>query len=477
MLCSRLSEVLPCLISHNQGAFIKGRSLAHNILIFQDLIKNYNRKNTSLRCVLKTDLSKAYDTVDWGFLERLLISFRFPTRFINWVMVCLRGTSYVLMMNGRLQGGFQGVKGLRQGDPISPLLFVLVMEYLSRLLQLGAKQPAFRSGMKANLSKSQVFFGGISAQDKAQLQKVLQLEEGSFPLKYLGIPMRPTKWKEADCGEILKKIKLRLHTWSSRHLSYAGLGFGEGTKWNKAMLGKYLWAISHQQEALWVKWIHSVYLKGQDFWLYQLKADTSWYWKKVFQLRSLFTQEDIDKASSQGKFKIGLLYASLIHQAPVKYHQFLWSRMSVPKHKFITWQAINSKLLTRDHLLRVFLILESTLCPVCELIDESHSHLFFDCIFSQQVVRLVQDWVRCNWPLFFSAWTGWIEDMRRGVRASLVAAVFSATVYYLWHNRNICFIHHYSLSVKAVIDMIKKDIMYRLSCFSHKNLRGFELSF
>ncbi|XP_062111652.1 uncharacterized protein LOC133823078 [Humulus lupulus] len=256
------------------------------------------------------------------------------------------------------------------------------MEYLSRLLQFGAMQPAFRfhpmckslkiinlcfaddlvifckanydsvqiikqmfdefcnsSGMKANLNKSQVFFGGISAQDKSQLQEVLHLEEGSFPLKYLGIPMRPTKWKEADCGEILKKIKLRLHTWSSRHLSYAGrvqlitsvllglrnywmnifllpqsvikevdklcmwflwghngtrsnfhltawstvclpktlggLGFGEGSKWNKAMLGKYIWAINHQQETLRVKWIHTVYLKGTDFWLYQLKTDTS----------------------------------------------------------------------------------------------------------------------------------------------------------------------------------------------------------
>ncbi|XP_062118480.1 uncharacterized protein LOC133832113 [Humulus lupulus] len=64
MLCSKLSEVLPSIISPNQGAFIRGRSLAHNILIFQDLIKNYNRGNASPRCALKIDLSKAYDTVD-----------------------------------------------------------------------------------------------------------------------------------------------------------------------------------------------------------------------------------------------------------------------------------------------------------------------------------------------------------------------------------------------------------------------------
>ncbi|XP_062083474.1 uncharacterized protein LOC133789725 [Humulus lupulus] len=353
--------------------------------------------------------------------------------------------------------------------------------------------------------------------------------------------MRPTKWKEADCGEILKKIKLRLHTWSSRHLSYAGkvqlitsvllglrnywmnifllpqsvikevdklcmwflwsnngtrsnfhltawskvclpktlggLGFGEGSKWNKAMLGKYIWPINHQHETLWVKWIHTIYLKGTNFWHYQLKSDTSWYWKKLCQLRNLFAQEDIDNVSSHGKFKIGLLYARLIHQVPAKYHQFVWNRMSIPKHKFITWQVVNSKLLTRDHLLRVFMVLDSVLCSICELVDESHNHLFFDCLFSQQVVQLIQGWVRCTWPIGFTAWTVWIEDMKEGIHASLVAAVFSATVYYLWHNRNICYIHHYSLSVKVVVDLIKKDIMFRLSCFNHKNVRGIKLSY
>ncbi|XP_062074810.1 uncharacterized protein LOC133778804 [Humulus lupulus] len=226
---------------------------------------NYNRKNTSPRCALKIDLSKAYDTVNWCFLERLLVCLRFPTRFIHWVMVCLRSTSYVLMMNGRLQGGFQGVKGLRQGDPISPLLFVLIMEYLTQLLQLGAQQHDFRfhplckslkiinlcfadgliifykanrgsgqcvkkifddfcssTGLKANLSKSQVYFGGVLNANKVNLLQVLQFEEGTFPFKYLGVPMRPKKWKAADCGVILRKIKLRLHTWASRHLSYAG---------------------------------------------------------------------------------------------------------------------------------------------------------------------------------------------------------------------------------------------------------------
>ncbi|XP_062118678.1 uncharacterized protein LOC133832334 [Humulus lupulus] len=78
------------------------------------------------------------------------------------------------------------------------------------------------TGLQINESKSQVYFGGVSAAEKLQISAELNLSEGSFPLKYLGVPMRPTKWKHEDCDIIIQKIKMRLHTWASRHLSFAG---------------------------------------------------------------------------------------------------------------------------------------------------------------------------------------------------------------------------------------------------------------
>ncbi|XP_062103511.1 uncharacterized protein LOC133814585 [Humulus lupulus] len=144
MLSARLSTVLPYLTHQNQGAFIKHRSMAHNIFILQDILKGYSRKNISNRCLVKLDLSKAYDSVDWYFLEDLLNAYCFRSRFISWIMVCLKGASYSLLLNGRLHGAFSGMKGLRQGDPISPLLFVLIMEYLTRLLLLASQQKEFR---------------------------------------------------------------------------------------------------------------------------------------------------------------------------------------------------------------------------------------------------------------------------------------------------------------------------------------------
>ncbi|XP_062113384.1 uncharacterized protein LOC133824509 [Humulus lupulus] len=113
MLCNRLIPILPKLVNQNQGAFVKYRSIAHNILILQDLLKGYNRKRVS-------------------------------PRFIKWVMVSLRGSSYSILMNGQLYGDFKGGKQLRQGDPISSLLFVLVMDYLTRALHGAAKDKQFR---------------------------------------------------------------------------------------------------------------------------------------------------------------------------------------------------------------------------------------------------------------------------------------------------------------------------------------------
>jgi len=93
---------------------------------------------------MKIDLQKAFDSVHWDFLWDLLSSLKFPTIFITWIQRCIASVSFSLQLNGQIHGTFKGGRGLRQGDPLSPLMFVITMEYLSRLLQLYSKRQGFK---------------------------------------------------------------------------------------------------------------------------------------------------------------------------------------------------------------------------------------------------------------------------------------------------------------------------------------------
>ncbi|XP_074271392.1 uncharacterized protein LOC141595329 [Silene latifolia] len=143
LLCARLGKVLPDIVDCSQGGFIQGRNIVENVLICQDLVRLYRRKSASPRCLVKIDLRKAYDSVEWDFLHQMLLALKFPQKFIDLVMVCVTSTSYSLSLNGNTFGYFHGSRGLRQGDPLSPLLFTLCMEYLSRVLKVVGQQPDF----------------------------------------------------------------------------------------------------------------------------------------------------------------------------------------------------------------------------------------------------------------------------------------------------------------------------------------------
>ena len=93
---------------------------------------------------MKLDLRKAYDLVRWEFVKELLISLNFPNTFTTWIMVCISTPTFMIHMNGTDFSFFKGGRRLRQRVPLSPLLFVLGMEYLSRLFETVSNNPGFR---------------------------------------------------------------------------------------------------------------------------------------------------------------------------------------------------------------------------------------------------------------------------------------------------------------------------------------------
>ncbi len=135
ILAGRLGHVLNDVISPSQNAFLGGRRMADNINLMQELLRNYGRKRVSPRCTIKIDFKKAFDTVQWPFIRDLLHLLGFPEKFVQLVMKCVETASFSVCINGNLFGFFHGKCGVRQGDPLSPYLFIICMEYFSRLLQ------------------------------------------------------------------------------------------------------------------------------------------------------------------------------------------------------------------------------------------------------------------------------------------------------------------------------------------------------
>lgn len=138
ILAGRLREILKDIIHLNQSAFIPGRMISDNIMLAHELLRGYHKNNLN-SCALKIDLHKAYDSISWDFLEEVLLAFRFLEHFVKLIMNSVRSCMFSIMINGHMEGYFPGRVGLRQGDPTSPLLFVLCMEYLTRSFNKMAK--------------------------------------------------------------------------------------------------------------------------------------------------------------------------------------------------------------------------------------------------------------------------------------------------------------------------------------------------
>ncbi|GJT77711.1 RNA-directed DNA polymerase, eukaryota [Tanacetum coccineum] len=264
ILANRLSFVMYVLVSDVQTAFLSNRRILDGPFILNDLPSWCKHKKIKAM-IFKVDFEKAFDSIRWDYFDNVLKSFGFGDKWRSWIFGCLVSAMDSVLINGSPTSEFQFQKGLKQGDPLSMFLFILVMESLhlsfSRVMEVGLfkgiiinnsltishlfyADDAFfvgkwnitniktivnvlncffmASGLKINLLKSKLTGIGVSKEDIDSAVSIVGCSTFSPPFHYLGVKVGASMSRLNSWKEITAKVSSRLSKWKLKTLSIGG---------------------------------------------------------------------------------------------------------------------------------------------------------------------------------------------------------------------------------------------------------------
>ncbi|GKB41517.1 RNA-directed DNA polymerase, eukaryota, reverse transcriptase zinc-binding domain protein [Tanacetum coccineum] len=377
---------------------------------------------------------------------------------INLIMTCVTTPSFFVCVNGASHGYFRGGRGLRQGDPISPYLFTIVMEvfnltlkqFIRDILCHGDVKSAkvvrdalnnfcSMSGLRPNMGKRIVFFGNLKDHVKKEILEVLPFSVGKLHVSYLGVPLVSKQLGFNNC-----RLQLIASVLSAIHVYWASVFMLPKTVINdidKIMKG-FLWNYGELKNGT-----AKIRLKGQSIWKVGIDPNTSAGWKQILSLR--------DKIKSHIVKKIGdgissftwfdkwwekgvlsdILSADDIKRANLDLKIKVCDMIEDDKWK---WPRDCRRLTTQDRLLKWYPGKEAV-CHLCKTCLDSHNHLFFDCHYSKkiwdEVMRLIPQSQNTHvWEEIIDQAAKWPKN--RSVMSIIKRISLAVSVYCIWNERN-----------------------------------------
>ncbi|XP_071688703.1 uncharacterized protein [Rutidosis leptorrhynchoides] len=265
VLSNRLRKVIPTLVGFEQSAFIKGRNILDGVLIANETI-DFIKKSKAKCLIFKVDFEKAFDSLSWDFLMEVMGFMGFGLKWRQWILSCLKSATISILVNGSPTSEFNLGRGVRQGDPLYPFLYILAAEGLNTLTKSAVNNNLFSgvmigkdkvcishlqyaddtiyfgewnphnirnlmkllkcfehtSGLNVNYQKSMLFGLGVEYHEIEAMAKCFKCKIGSLPFNYLGLPIGANMKKLCSWKPVIDKFEKRLSDWKARMVSFGG---------------------------------------------------------------------------------------------------------------------------------------------------------------------------------------------------------------------------------------------------------------